>query len=298
MLDSRIKGYSQVASASILFGLIGIFVKLIRDMPLGSIIFYRLLFALVIILFYFTCCGRLSELRLKEKKIYILLLGLSQAGTMLAYFFSIKYTAVSTAVLLLYTAPIYVTVLSPLMLQERITRHSLFALIMSMTGVIMVIQPHSVFQDLGDKYIIGLTAGLASGLFYAALILTSRYLKDYYTGRTQATWALFITMAIFSPYSGSISGGVLQDNLFILILFGIMPTAMALVLYLSGLVYVKAQNASVIGLLEPVSSVVLAFIILSESISSVSLLGGVLILLAALITSRDKPTAKSEYSIG
>ena len=131
MLPPHLKGYIQIATAAVLFGLIGIFVKLTTQMPLGSIIFYRLLFGLVAIALFFTCCRRLSEMRLGQKKQYILLLGLLQAGTMLSYFLSVKYTSVSIAVLLLYTAPIYVTLLSPLLLKEYINRRSIFALAIS-----------------------------------------------------------------------------------------------------------------------------------------------------------------------
>ena len=298
MLDHHLKGYFEVTAASILFGLIGIFVKLISDMPLGSIIFYRLLFALIVISFYFACCGRLNELKLKKKKSSVLLLGLSQAGTMLAYFAAVKYTTVSVAVLLLYTAPVYVILLSPFILKEHITRYTLSALIVSIVGVILVIQPQTFIQSVNSMYLIGLAAGLASGVCYASLVLTSRYLKDYYTGSAQATWALVITMAIFIPYSGAVTIQVLQANLVILMLFGLLPTAMALVLYLSGLVHIKAQNASIVGLLEPISSVVLAFIILHESVSSISLLGGGLILIAAALAGRERPDTQSEYSIG
>jgi len=76
MLPTHLKGYIQIATAAVLFGLIGIFVKLTTQMPLGSIIFYRLLFGLVAITLFFACCRRLSELRLGQKKQYILLLGL------------------------------------------------------------------------------------------------------------------------------------------------------------------------------------------------------------------------------
>jgi drug/metabolite transporter (DMT)-like permease len=50
---------------------------------------------------------------------------------------------------------------------------------------------------------------------------------------------------------------------------------------------VKAQNASIISLLEPVSAVVFAFMILSEPVEYTTALGGGLILLGAVITSRD-----------
>ena len=289
MLPPHLKGYTQIATAAVLFGLIGIFVKLTTQMPLGSIIFYRLLFGLVAIALFFACCRRLSELRLGQKKQYILLLGLMQAGTMLSYFLSVKYTSVSIAVLLLYTAPVYVTLLSPFLLKEYINRRSIFALTISIIGVILVIRPDSLFQDVDHTYLIGLAAGLVSGLFYGGMTLTSRYLKDYYTGTTQGTWALLITLLIFSPYSVAITPKILLDNLVVLVLFGLISTALALVFYLSGLMQVRAQNASIVALLEPASAVVFAYLILSEPVTTSMLAGGVLILLGAVIISRERP---------
>jgi len=105
-----------------LFGTISIFVSLVNRMHIGSIIFYRLLFGTTAIAIFFACCGKLGELCLKENKRHIFLLGILQAGTMLSYFISVTYTTVAIAVLLLYTAPIYVTLLSPLLLKEPVTK--------------------------------------------------------------------------------------------------------------------------------------------------------------------------------
>ncbi len=289
MLPPHLKGYIQIATAAVLFGLIGIFVKLTTQMPLGSIIFYRLLFGLVAIALFFACCRRLSELRPGQKKQYIFLLGLMQAGTMLFYFLSVKYTSVSIAALLLYTAPVYVTLLSPFLLKEYINHRSIFALAISIIGVILVIRPDTLFQDVDHTYLIGLAAGLLSGLLYGGMIITSRYLKDDYTGTTQGTWALLITLILFTPYSVAITAEVLLDNLVVLVLFGIISTALAIVLYLSGLMQVRAQNASIVALLEPASAVVFAYLILSEPITVSMLAGGALILLGAVIITRERP---------
>ena len=289
MLPPHLKGYTQIATGAILYGLIGIFVKMTTQMPLGSIIFYRLLFGLIAIAIFFACCRRLSELRVVKKKQYILLLGLMQAGTMLSYFFSLKHTSVSIAVLLLYTAPVYVTLLSPLLLKEYISHRSIFALAISIVGVILVIRPGTLFQDVDYTYLIGLAAGLMSGLFYGVMTITSRYLKDFYTGTAQGAWALLITLLIFSPYSVAITAKVLLDNLTVLFMFGLIPTALALVFYLSGLMQVRAQNASIVALLEPASAVVFAYLILSEPVTVSMLAGGALILLGAVLVSRERP---------
>jgi drug/metabolite transporter (DMT)-like permease len=52
---------------------------------------------------------------------------------------------------------------------------------------------------------------------------------------------------------------------------------------------VRAQNASIVALLEPASAVVFAYLILSEPITASMLAGGVLILLGAVIISRERP---------
>lgn len=285
MRDPRLRGYALVAAGAVLFGLIGIFVRLLADMPLGSIIFYRLLFSIITVALYFALTGSFNQLVLNEKKFSVLLLGIFQAGTMLGYFISIKHTTVALAVLLLYTAPVYVALLSPFLLKEHMTSHGLAALILAGAGVIMVVQPQTISRNM--DHFIGLAAGLVSGLAYACMILTSRHLRNHYTGTVQASWALFITMVIFIPYA-AVPPGVIVHNLAILIPFGLIPT-IALILYLSGLRHIKAQSASIIGLLEPVSAVIFAFIILSESISTTTLIGGGLILLGALLVSRERP---------
>ncbi|MDP3103144.1 MAG: EamA family transporter [Candidatus Methanoperedens sp.] len=281
---SHLRGYSQVVTACILYGLIGIFIELIGDMPIGSIIFYRLLFGLAAITLYLAVSGRFFEMKLKEKKSRLLMLGLFEAVAVLAYFYSVRYTSVSMAVLLLYTAPIYVSLLSPLLLKEKSTSRSIIALALSITGVVMIVQPQIL--NNGNS-ISGVAFGLASGLLYGLMIMTSRSLKDNYTGIAQATWSMIVSLIIFSPFAFAISADGLKNDMHLLILFGLIPTAIGGILYFNGLRLVKAQSASIISLLEPLSAVVLAFIILSEPVAFTTVIGGGFILLGAGILSRE-----------
>ncbi len=278
------KGHSQVIAASILYGLIGIFIKLISDMPLGSIIFYVFLLGLAAIILFLAISGRFYEMRLREKKSYLLMLGLFEAAAVLANFYSIRYTTVSIAVLLLYTTPIYLTLLSPIVLKENVTPRSIIALVLSVTGVVMMIQP----QTQNGINIIGVALGLASGLLFSLMILTSRKIRDIYTGTAQATWSMIVSLIVFLPFAFAVRIDVLKNYMFLLILFGLIPTAIAGILFFNGLRLVRAQSAGIISLLEPVSAVVFAFIILSEPIAITTVIGGGFILLgAALISSED-----------
>ncbi|MCZ7356648.1 MAG: DMT family transporter [Candidatus Methanoperedens sp.] len=286
MANSSFKGYAQVVAASVLFGSIGIFIKLITDMPIPSMIFYRLFFGFAAIILYLYICGNFKELRFKEKKKYLLLLGLFEAGAILTYYYSVRYTDVSMAVLLLYTAPMYVILMSPFILKENITRKSIFALALSITGIIIVIQPGSLIIEGMSSF--GIFSGIISGLLYALMILTSRYLRNYYSGTAQATWSIIVSLVVFSPFSMAVSPAVIQGNLYLLILFGLIPTALGGIIYLNGLRLVRAQDASIISLLEPVSAMVFAYIILSEPVSLATMIGGGFILAGAVIISREK----------
>lgn len=277
------KGHSQVITASILYGLIGIFIKLISDMPLGSIIFYVFLLGFAAIIVYLAISDRFHEMRLREKKSYLLMLGLFEAAAVLANFYSIRYTTVSIAVLLLYTTPIYVTLLSPIVLKENITSRSIIALVLSVTGITMMIQPQT---RIGIN-IIGVAVGLASGLLFALMILTSRKIRDIYSGTAQAMWSMIVLLIVFLPFAFAVKINVLREYIFLLILFGLIPTAIAGILFFNGLRLVRAQNASIISLLEPVSAVFFAFIILSEPIAITTVIGGGFILLGAGLVSLE-----------
>ena len=76
-----------------------------------------------------------------------------------------------------------------------------------------------------------------------------------------------------------------------------MITSVGSILYFTGLVHVKAQNASIISLLEPVSAIFFAYILFKDPISAETLLGCVLILLSSLLVSlEDENKIESEIS--
>lgn len=281
------EGYGEIIVASILWSSAGILAKIISDMPAESIIFYRVTIASIIFFVYLLISGNLRVLKLGNKKIYLIIFGILQAATMLAYFVSILNASVSIAVLLLYTAPVYVTLLSPWLLKERPTKKGITALFLCFAGILLIIEPGWSFAPFAPQgYSLGIFAGIISGITYAFGIMTSKYISKTYSGYTQAFWGSVITMLILLPVS-TMPMNVVFKNIYPLILLAIFPTILAVSLYFSGLKKVRASSASILGLIEPVSAVVLAFIILNETISNLEILGGALILAGAAIVTRE-----------
>lgn len=283
------EGYGEIIVASILWSFAGILAKMISDMSAHSIIFYRTAFASIIFFIILLISGNLKIIKLGEKKFYLIVFGTMQAVTMLAYFVSILNASVSIAVLLLYTAPVYVTLLSPWLLKESPTKKGTIALALSIAGIMFIVEPwNSTFTPEGWKaYSIGMLAGILSGITYAFQILTSKYISKTYSGYAQAFWSAVITMVILLPI-GTMPVEVVFKNIYPLILLAIFPTILAVSLYFSGLKKVRASSASILGLIEPLSAVILAFVILNETISTLEILGGALILTGAALVTRDE----------
>jgi drug/metabolite transporter (DMT)-like permease len=284
MNKERFSGYGEIIIAAVLWSMAGIFAKQIHGMSAQSIIFYRVVFAFVLFFIFIVITGNLRIIELKEKKIYLLLFGILQAGTMLTYFISLIKGSVSIAVLLLYTAPVYITLLSPWLLKEKSTKKGIIALVLSILGILLIVDP----QKLDFTYFsVGILAGIASGIIYAFQIMTSKYVSSTYSGYSQAFWSFLVAILILLPF-GTSPIGVVLDNLGYLILLSIFPTILAVSLYFNGLKKVKAHSASILGLIEPLSAVILAVLILNENISILEMIGGTLILAAAALVTTDK----------
>ncbi len=277
------EGYSEIITAAILWGLAGIFAKKIIGMSVQNIIFYRVALAFLIILIILLISGNMDKIKLKDRKIYLMLFSILQVATMLTYFVSVLNASVSVAVLLLYTAPVYVTVFSPLLLKENPARKELMALALSIVGIIIIVDP----EKLDFSYSVGIAAGILSGISYAFEILTSKYIGQSYTGYTQAFWSFAIALLILLPV-GIVPPGIASENIIYLILLAIFPTILSVSLYFNGLKKVKASSASILALIEPVSAVILAALILGERITIPVLLGGALILAGAAIVIRER----------
>ncbi len=277
-------GYGEIITASVLWGLAGILAKMITGMPARSIIFYRVAFASIIFFIALLISGNLNLIKLGDKKMYLLLFAMLQAATMMAYFVSILNASVSVAVLLLYTAPVYVTLFSPRLLKESSTKKGIIALVLSFAGVVLIVNPGKLEFSM---YSIGILAGIISGIAYAFQIMTSKYLSLRYSGYTQAFWGFVIAMLILLPV-GMMPLDVVFRNMNYLVLLAIFPTILAVSLYFNGLKKVRAQSASILGLIEPVSAVILAVLILGEQISTHELIGGALILVGAALVMKEK----------
>ena len=136
--EGSYKPYSEVVIGSIIYGTIGVFLDKVQDMSIESILFSRFFFGFGMIFIYLLLSRGLRQLRLRKNRRYLMLLALLNSITSICYFSSIKYSGISVAVLLLYTAPVYVNLLAPTILGEQNSRKSLLPLLLAAAGVLLI----------------------------------------------------------------------------------------------------------------------------------------------------------------
>lgn len=200
----------------------------------------------------------------------------------ITYFYSLGHTTVSNAVFTHYTAPVIVAVLAPLLIAERLQKVTLISLPIAVTGMAMI-----VFAAGGLKFssahLPGIIAGTASGLGYALVILLSRRLSQVLLHHKAIIMLLWITVIATAPIALSVEYSINFRSGLLLFITGVFHSTTAPLMYFSALKKVLAQHAAILGYIEPLSAIPLAFLFLSERPPLAALLGGVLILLSGYL---------------
>ena len=287
--ESSLKPYSEVVTGSIIYGTIGVFLDRVQDMSVGSVLFSRLFFGVCMVFIYLLLSRGLGQLKPGKKRKYLLLLGLLNAITGMCYFSSIRYSGISVAVLLLYTAPVYVNLLAPPILGERSNSKTLLPLLLAVAGVLLIARPGEVLisVDTDPYFQKGLIFGLLSGLSFGTTIIMIRYLRHDYTGIAQTFWLTGISLLFMLPSALSTPLHVFLGDLNTLILFGFTIT-FAAVIYLRGISGIRAQTGSILALVEPVSGIFFDILVLKNPLYMSTLLGCSFILTAAYIVSKGE----------
>jgi drug/metabolite transporter (DMT)-like permease len=205
---------------------------------------------------------------------------------MLLYFICLKITCVSIAILLQYTAPFYVMLASPLILNEKIGKESVTALFVAITGIFLIVRPESLSGiELTGPYMLGIAAGLLSGVIFAALIMNVKILKTEYSELAIIFWPMGIALLLLSPFAFKVSPDILYSNLKVLVVFGVVSIGLGEIFTVLGLANLKAQTGSLLALIEPVSGVFFDIAVLGIGLSSETLAGCTLILASAAFIS-------------
>lgn len=270
------------------FGTIGVFRRYI-PFPSGMISLCRAIIGTIFLLGFIFIKGNKPNFAAIKNNLKLLI----PAGIMLGFnwillFEAYQYTAVSTATLCYYMEPVFFILAAAIVLKEKLTPKSLLCVIAALIGMGLVSGFN--FSNFGEASassdLKGVLLGLAAAVLYTTVVLISKHLKDI-DGVNVSLVQLATSAVVLIPYvlivedTSTVQFNTL--NISMLLIIGIVHTGIAYALYYSCLKDLKSQTVALYSYIDPVVSVLLAILILNESMSFMKLIGAVLILGAAII---------------
>jgi drug/metabolite transporter (DMT)-like permease len=286
-------GYFKIITAILIWSSLGIFVRKI-DLPNIGIIFYPAVIAGSIQLLSLFSTGQIKgavKVNNNPQNIFFLILiPIFFIANTLLFFYAFRNTTIANAVLTHYTAPIFVALLAPVFLHEKILKKAWYAIILSSIGLWFILgMPISGGTlSFSDSERLGIIAGVLSGLAYALLIIMIRQIASKFSTLFIICMQNCLVVLILLPFVYTIPLTV--QSLPYMLTLGVVHSTFAPFLYVQGFHSVKANEAAILGYLEPVGAILLAMIFLHELPGFRALLGGALILLSGymIVNSRGK----------
>ncbi len=285
----RLKGILMTMLGAFCFALGPVWVRSIEGYSATSIVFYRAVIGAIFLLFLtlrIPTIRQNADPRSLNRKQFLALcaVGLCMCGTATFYFFGVMHTTVAKAVLLHYTAPIYVAILGPFLLREKTTLLTWIAVGLGILGTVLIIEPGNLFKAEQNE-ILGIISSLLSGLSLAGVFLFGRYLAHSLPSMVRTLWGSIIVVVVLLPWGALIPAGLFLHNLPFLILLGTVSLAVPYTLFFKAHNYVSAQASSIAALFEPVCGIGLGIVIYSEHLSLWGILGAAGVLCGIYLTS-------------
>ena len=269
-----------MALSMMIFGTIAVFVRYLSLSP-GEIALYRaVMAALPIGIFLLLKKEKIRFSVWKKEGVLLVLSGASLGINWILLFEAYKHTTVSTATLCYYFAPVIVTVVSTLVFREKLTKGQILCFLMSTVGLVLI----TGFSDLSTNGV-GIAFGLGAACFYALVVLLNKRIRS--VGGLQRTFLQFISAAvILLPYVLLSEGIHLQalDGIsrMMLLVVGLVHTGIAYVLYFTSVADLPGQQIAILSYIDPFVAILISVFLLSEPMTSLQIVGGILILVFSL----------------
>ena len=270
-----------VVAAALLWSTGGIGIKAITDSPL-KVTFYRSLFAAVALFLVF---GRdvWGKRRWQSTPAFITAI-VCYGGCLTSFVIATRWTTAANAIFLQYAGVVWVLLLSPLVVREPTRARDVIAIVVAIGGMALFFIGR--FEARGMA---GNAMALVSSVFFAGLILALR--REHDAAQSAVTWGNVVLAVALLPFVAH-DLALSWKSFAVLAFLGLFQIGLAYAFFVRGLKYVTATQASLTGMLEPVSNPIWVFLILDERPSAFAIAGAAIVLAAiAWHTMMGSPVA-------
>lgn len=272
--------------AMVIFGTIGIFRKYI-PLPSGIVACARGILGVAFLLIFI----KLKKIKMDKNSIKAHLTILLVSGGFIGLnwvllFESYRYTSVAVATLCYYMAPIFVMIVSPFLLKEKLTVKKVLCVIVALIGMVFV----SGVIDGGIKDVSelkGILFGLGAAALYASVVMMNQKLGKVPT-YDKTIIQLGAAAVVLIPYIFLVEDlsaiTVTPLILIMLLIVGVVHTGIAYALYFGSMNGLKAQTVALFSYIDPIVAIILSAMFLKEPMTIYSGIGAVLVLGATMIS--------------
>lgn len=287
-MQKAVKGTLCALIAGIVWGTMSIFVENLKDSGISTmaIVFLRTTITVVFLSLCIAIFKReLFKIRLKDIWIFLGNGILSLVLFTFCYFNSIVKSSAAIAAVLLYTAPVFVMLLSLIVFKEKLTKTKISACAIAILGCVLT---SGLLDSKANISIEGILFGLGSGFCYALYsIFTLFAIKRGYNALTIILYS-FLFAALSSMPFASLSSTLPiifsnKEALLYTVGMGFVTAVIPYFLYTTALNNIEASKASIIASIELVVASLIGFFIFKQDLSLLAILGIILVLLSIVI---------------
>lgn len=276
-MDAVKKSLISLHFTVVLLGGTALFSRLV-PLSASDITLVRSVFA-CIALFAFLVLTK-DTLSLRSRRDYLIAIGLGvlMALHWISYFAAMQYAGVSVGMIALFTFPVITVLIEPLFEKTGLVWQDIVSALTVIVGVYLIVPESS----LENEVTLGVLIGIGSAILYAFRNIIHRKHFKQYSGAKAMAWQTLVIIAVLLPTINSSIGKATTQDWLMLLLLGTVFTALPHALIAATLRHLRAKTFSLIACMQPLYGVALAIIVLDESPTFRTLIGGVLITSASV----------------
>ncbi len=193
-------------------------------------------------------------------------------ATYITYLPAIKLTTAANAIVLEYTAPVYVLLFGAIFRKQALRKGDVAAVLLTIAGVALC------FMDqLGGGSLLGNLLGLASGVSFGAMFTLSGG-ADEETRMSGMLLSQILMGLLFAPLAFVYDTPVTPVNLLLLVLLGVVQLGIPNILYSLSVRYVSPLTCSLISSVQPLINPIWVYLALGERPGKYAFIGGAVVL--------------------
>lgn len=292
--DDNLKktAFFYIVLASVLWGTSGLFAHFLRPFGFSSVqmTLMRGIVSMIIMVGFVLIKDR-KLLKAPKKEILLLIgSGVSLFGTATAYYASMEASSVSTAVILMYTAPVFVLIYSVIFLGEKLNAVKTISIFLMLVGCALV----SGIVGGMEFSLWGIIFGMISGITYSAYNIFTKILTLHKVPAVTVTSYNFIIMTVLGLITAKplnmldCAAKEPMVTIPLMIGIGVCTCILPYFFYTLGLRDIPAGTASSLGIIEPLSATIFSVCFLDEALTLPLIIGMILICGAVAALAKQK----------